>query len=167
MKVALLAAGTLIVGSALAPTPVKADSGLVFIDDDRDRDRDWDDDWDDDRRWDDRRDGRYGYRNGDGRYGYRNGDGRYAYQKGFERGYREGFKEADKDDDKHRRYDFRDDKDYCKADKGYKRDYGPFGAYSAGFRRGYQRGYDEGYGSGYGYRGHARPRYNRFPGYRR
>ena len=145
MKATLLAAGVFVAASAIAPTPVMAaDVGIRIV-------------LGGDRHYDNR----YGY-GGYGGYGNGYGSyGSYAYQAGYERGRSEGLKQGDRDDNRDRRYEYRDEKTYRNADKGYKREFGPRDAYQAGFRRGYVQGYDQGYRDRWGDRDYAQPR----PGY--
>ena len=80
--------------------------------------------------------------------------GRAAY----DNGYREGSKQGEKDGRKGQRFDFRDEKTFQRADKGYHREYAPVDRYRQSFRTGYSAGDSEGYqryapNAGYGNNG--------------
>ena len=71
--------------------------------------------------------------------GYDHRDG--AYGTGYDDGYRRGRDDArDRD-----RYDARGHREYRRGDVGYRRQYGPLGAYKQSYRAGFTAGYDEGY----------------------
>lgn len=97
-----------------------------------------------------------------------------ARRAAHDNGYREGLKEGEKDGRKRDAFDFRDEKDWRKADKGYHRTYGDRERYRVAFRAGFEAGYADGYrrhaGGYYGYpddrapgRGRAIPRGSRAP----
>jgi hypothetical protein len=69
---------------------------------------------------------------------------------GFDNGYREGLRQGDRDARQNRPFDFNDNNDYRRADRGYDRRSGDANWYRREFRRGYEAGYREGY-SQYGY----------------
>jgi flagellar biosynthesis/type III secretory pathway protein FliH len=76
--------------------------------------------------------------------------GRLAYDNGF----REGLKEGEKDGRKNDRFAYQDEKTFQRADKGYRREYGPADRYRQSFRTGYAAGYSDGfqrYAPNYGY----------------
>jgi hypothetical protein len=112
---------------------------------------------------------------GDDRYavprGYARDYGNEASERGYRRGYEEGYDEGKDDAQDHDRFSFWDDKDFKKADKGYKDHYGPRYEYEQSFRRGYERGYREAFSRyddrryGYGYGPYTReiPRYRPYP----
>jgi flagellar biosynthesis/type III secretory pathway protein FliH len=83
--------------------------------------------------------------------------GRFAYDNGF----REGLKEGEKDGRKNDRFAYQDEKNFQRADKGYRREYGPVERYRQSFRTGYAAGYSDGYqryAPNYGY-GNGNGRY--------
>jgi hypothetical protein len=65
--------------------------------------------------------------------------GRAAY----DNGYREGIKQGEKDGRKGQRFDFRDEKTFQRADKGYHREFGDLDRYRQSFRTGYSTGYGD------------------------
>ncbi|MFN8058766.1 MAG: hypothetical protein U0Q12_06330 [Vicinamibacterales bacterium] len=98
------------------------------------------------------RDDRYGYPDARGRgpsygggYGYRSP----AVEVGYRDGYDEGLKAARGND----RYDPFGEKDYRKADHGYKGHYGPKDLYRRDYRDAFRDGYDAGFRDGGGRRG--------------
>ena len=80
------------------------------------------------------------YPDRNGRYGAP----RFAWQSGYQEGYEEGFNAA-----RHARwYDPVRERDYRKATKGYRREFGPPEYYRLVFRDGFRAGYDDGYRQG-------------------
>jgi hypothetical protein len=69
---------------------------------------------------------------------------------GFDNGYREGLQRGERDARQNRPFDFNDDNEYRRAERGYNRSSGDVSWYRREFRRGYEAGYREGY-SRYGY----------------
>jgi hypothetical protein len=63
----------------------------------------------------------------------------------FNNGYREGLDHGRDAARHHRRFDPDREKDFRKADEGYRREYGPKDWYRDQFRRGFQQGYERGY----------------------
>ncbi len=63
----------------------------------------------------------------------------------YDNGYREGLKEGQKESRKRDGFDYRDEKTYQRADKGYHREYGDRDRYRQMFRAGYADGYAEAY----------------------
>ena len=78
-----------------------------------------------------------------GGHNYGRGDGRYAYSQGQERGYHEGLKCGNSDARHHREFALGRHGSYRDADHGYRRQFGPRGAYANGYRDGFERGYRE------------------------
>ena len=78
----------------------------------------------------------------DSRYGYGSDVRRIAY----ERGYHEGAAEGERDGRSRDAFEYRDERDFRRADIGYDRRYGDFERYRAHFRSGFADGYTEGYG---------------------
>jgi hypothetical protein len=69
---------------------------------------------------------------------------------GFDNGYREGLRDGQRDARQNRPFDFNDNSNYRRAERGYDRRSGDVDWYRREFRRGYQAGYREGYSqSGY------------------
>jgi hypothetical protein len=66
---------------------------------------------------------------------------RVAYDAGF----REGLKEGEKDGKRGDRFEYRDEKSYQRADKGFHREFGDIDRYRQVFRSGYVDGYGEAY----------------------
>lgn len=95
----------------------------------------------------------------DARYGYGSGVDRIAY----DNGYREGLKEGEKDGRSRDAFRFQDERDFQRADIGYRRQYGSVVQYRQRFRQGFSDGYGEGYRrfnrgyGGYGRSGDVRP----------
>jgi hypothetical protein len=79
-------------------------------------------------------------------------------QRAYDRGYREGAKEGEKDGRRGDRFEFQDERDFQRADKGYHRSLGDRERYRQIFRDGYASGYADGYSrvASYGRTG-ARP----------
>ncbi len=77
------------------------------------------------------------------------GDARASYlearRAAYDNGYREGLKEGQKESRKRDGFDYRDEKTYQRADKGYHREYGDRERYRQMFRAGYADGYAEAY----------------------
>ncbi len=74
----------------------------------------------------------------------------------YDNGYREGVKEGEKDARSRNVYDFRDERAWQRADKGYHRSFGDEWRYQQSFRGGFEAGYSDGYrryGGNYGYGG--------------
>lgn len=88
--------------------------------------------------------------------------GRFAYDNGF----REGLKEGEKDGRKNDRFAYQDEKTFQRADKGYRREYGPVDRYRQSFRTGYAAGYSDGfqrYAPNYGYGSNRNGNNGRYP----
>lgn len=86
----------------------------------------------------------------DGRYGAP----RFAWQSGYQEGYEEGFEAARRG----RHYDPVRERDYRKAMKGYRREFGPPDYYRNMFRDGFRSGYGDGFRQGrYSYRQRGGP----------
>lgn len=66
-----------------------------------------------------------------------------GYREGFERGRRAGAEDARKGD----RFDFTDESDYRRGDRGYNSRYGSRDRYRDVFRHGFEEGYRSGYGT--------------------
>lgn len=84
-------------------------------------------------------------------YGY--GPNVEARRVGYDNGFREGLKEGEKDGRKGDRYQIQDERDFQRADHGYKKGYGNVDLYRQAFRAGFADGYADGYGRfsrGYG-----------------
>ena len=64
---------------------------------------------------------------------------------GYDNGFREGFKEGEKDGRGGDRYRYQDERDFERADVGYRRTYGDINLYRQAFRAGFADGYDDGY----------------------
>lgn len=100
--------------------------------------------------------------NDGGRWGtYRNDPRSIAYDNGYQDGLRRG-QDAARD---RRAFDVGREKDYRKADDGYRKDYGSKDFYRDEFRRGFEQGYREGYSrfDRYGERRDDRWRGPRYP----
>ena len=101
--------------------------------------------------------------------GYRDND-RYgrASSYAFDTGYRDGWQRGERDARQRRAFDYRNDREYQRADRGYNWRYGSRDAYRYEFRRGYEGGYRDGYNSlgrrGYGVTGPGRVNQGRAPG---
>jgi flagellar biosynthesis/type III secretory pathway protein FliH len=68
-----------------------------------------------------------------------------ARRAAYDTGYREGLKEGEKDG-KHRDvFDYRDEKAWQRADKGFRRDLGSLERYQQSFRSGFTEGYNDAY----------------------
>lgn len=77
----------------------------------------------------------------------------------YDNGYRDGLREGENDGRRRNAFDFRDERGWQRADRGYHRSYGDRGRYEQVFRSGYEAGYADGYrrvapgyGGGYGNR---------------
>jgi hypothetical protein len=75
----------------------------------------------------------------------------------YDNGYREGLRDGERAARRRAAFDFRDERTWQRADKGYHRSFGDWGRYQQSFRNGYESGYAEGYrrvapgyGGGYG-----------------
>jgi flagellar biosynthesis/type III secretory pathway protein FliH len=75
----------------------------------------------------------------------------------YDNGYREGLKEGERDGRRRTSFEFRDQRTWQRADKGYHRTYGDQSRYQQSFRSGYETGYTDAYrrfapsyGGGYG-----------------
>jgi flagellar biosynthesis/type III secretory pathway protein FliH len=83
-------------------------------------------------------------------------DSRYSYiearRAAYDNGYREGLKEGQKESRNRDGFDYRDERTYQRADKGYHREFGDRERYRQMFRSGYADGYAEAYRR-LGYRG--------------
>jgi|SoiMethySBSTD1v2_1073268.scaffolds.fasta_scaffold674334_2 flagellar biosynthesis/type III secretory pathway protein FliH len=98
-----------------------------------------------------------------------------ARRAAYDNGYREGLKEGEKEGRKRDSFDYRDERTWQRADKGYNRSFGDIDRYREQFRAGYAAGYSEAYqhnapSYGYGGNGRAVPRRdtygypNQYPG---
>jgi hypothetical protein len=63
----------------------------------------------------------------------------------YDNGYREGAREGERDARGRDRFDFRDERTWQRADKGYHRSYGDRSRYEQLFRNGFEAGYADGY----------------------
>jgi flagellar biosynthesis/type III secretory pathway protein FliH len=83
---------------------------------------------------------------------YRNTDDAVSYYDArriaYDEGYRDGLKEGENDARRGDRFDFQDERNFQRADKGYHRTYGDRERYRQVFRDGYTVGYREGYSRG-------------------
>lgn len=79
------------------------------------------------------------------RYDDDRGYGESAYRVGYSRGWDEGFDHGRDDAEDRDGFNFWHDKDYRKADKGYRDHYGPRWSYERGFRAGYEEAYRRAY----------------------
>ena len=68
-----------------------------------------------------------------------------ARRAGYDKGYREGLKEGEKDGKRNDVYDYRDEKAFQRADKGFRRDFGSLERYQQSFRSGFTAGYNDAY----------------------
>jgi flagellar biosynthesis/type III secretory pathway protein FliH len=68
-----------------------------------------------------------------------------ARRAAYDNGYREGLKEGQKESRKRDAFDYRDERTYQRADKGYHREFGDRERYRQMFRAGYADGYAEAY----------------------
>ncbi len=102
-----------------------------------------------------------------GRQSYGYGTGAETRRIGYDNGFREGLKEGDKDGRRGDRYWFQDERDFQRADHGYKRGYGDIELYRHAFRAGFADGYADGYrrNARYGQGGYGDGRYGRGRGY--
>jgi hypothetical protein len=87
-------------------------------------------------------------------------DGRASYfdvrRTAYDNGFREGLKQGEKDARKGSQFEYRDEKTFQRADKGYRRTYGDPDRYRQTFRTGYAEGYSDAYrrmSPGYGRNG--------------
>ena len=69
-----------------------------------------------------------------------------ARRAAYDNGFREGVKEGDKDGRARDRYEYRDERDFQRADAGYRRDLGDVERYRQSFRAGFVDGYSQAYG---------------------
>jgi hypothetical protein len=83
-------------------------------------------------------------------------DGR-VLQVAYDHGYRAGLQQGNNDAQQGRSFNYRDNRDYQRADAGYDRRYGTREAYQNSYRQGYANGYTEAYNRRGGY-GRAVPR---------
>ena len=80
-----------------------------------------------------------------------------ARRAAYDNGFREGAREGEKDGRQRDRFEYRDERDFQRADVGYHRNFGDVKRYRQSFRAGFVDGYSQGYsrynrvGSGYGY----------------
>lgn len=74
-------------------------------------------------------------------YGYSAEMRRVAYDRGF----REGVTEGEKDGRSRDPFRYQDERDFQRADAGYRREYGDIDRYRVTFRQGFADGYEEGY----------------------
>ena len=83
----------------------------------------------------------------------------------YDNGYREGLKEGEHDARRRERFDFQDERDWQRGDRGYHRSFGDRERYRYSFRSGFESGYSAGYqryAPNYGY-GRNVPRGNTGP----
>jgi hypothetical protein len=81
-----------------------------------------------------------------------------ARRAAYDNGFREGAREGEKDGRQRDRFEYRDERDFQRADTGYRRNFGDVERYRQSFRAGFVDGYSQGYGrynrvgssSGYG-----------------
>ena len=76
---------------------------------------------------------------------YRYGSTVDARRFGYDNGFQEGRKEGEKDGRRGDPYRFQDERDFQRADQGYRRQYGNVDLYRQGFRSGFADGYADGY----------------------
>ena len=69
-----------------------------------------------------------------------------ARRAAYDNGFREGVKEGEKDGRQRDRFDYRDEKDFQRADHGYHHNFGDVDRYRQAFRTGFVDGYGQGYG---------------------
>lgn len=69
-----------------------------------------------------------------------------ARRTAYDQGYREGLKEGEKDGRKRERFDYQDEREFQRADRGYHRSFGDRERYRQIFRDGYAAGYSEAFG---------------------
>lgn len=68
-----------------------------------------------------------------------------ARRAAYDNGYREGLKEGEREGRRRDGFEYRDERTYQRADKGYHREYGDRERYRQSFRAGYADGYAEAY----------------------
>lgn len=66
-------------------------------------------------------------------------------ERGYRTGYSDGYVAGYRDAGQHRPYDFRNNTDFRKADRGYATTYGAVEDYRDGYQQGFGSGYDDGY----------------------
>lgn len=69
-----------------------------------------------------------------------------ARRSAYDQGYREGLKEGEKDGRKSDRFNYQDEREFQRADRGYHRSFGDRERYRQIFRDGYAAGYSEAFG---------------------
>jgi hypothetical protein len=69
---------------------------------------------------------------------------RIGYERGREDGWREGYADARRG----RRFEYRDERCYARADAGWRPEYGPRYVYAHGYRSGFEQSYRRGYAAG-------------------
>ncbi len=69
-----------------------------------------------------------------------------ARRAAYDNGFREGLKEGEKDGRGRDRFEYRDERDFQRADVGYHRNYGDVDRYRQSFRAGFIDGYGQAYG---------------------
>ena len=69
-----------------------------------------------------------------------------ARRAAYDNGFREGLKEGDKDGRQRDRFEYRDERDFQRADTGYHRNFGDVERYRQSFRAGFVDGYSQAYG---------------------
>jgi flagellar biosynthesis/type III secretory pathway protein FliH len=69
-----------------------------------------------------------------------------ARRTAYDQGYREGLKEGEKDGRKSERFNYQDEREFQRADRGYHRSFGDRERYRQIFRDGYTAGYSEAFG---------------------
>jgi len=94
------------------------------------------------------------------RWNYRDDVRQPYYESGrraYDNGYREGFKEGEHDGRRQENRDYRDERTWQRADKGYNGSFGDIERYRQQFRSGYAAGYSDGYQRYAPYYGYGRP----------
>lgn len=74
-----------------------------------------------------------------------------ARRAAYDNGFREGIKEGDKDGRSRDRFEYRDERDFQRADVGYRRHFGDVERYRQSFRAGFVDGYSQAFGRYRGY----------------
>jgi flagellar biosynthesis/type III secretory pathway protein FliH len=88
-----------------------------------------------------------------------------ARRAAYDQGYREGLKEGEKDGRRGDRFNYQDEREFQRADRGYHRSFGDRERYRQIFRDGYAAGYSEAFGR-YSRVGRNDGWYRQFPGAR-
>lgn len=82
-----------------------------------------------------------------------------ARRAAYDNGFREGVKEGEKDGRQRDRFEYRDEKDFQRADHGYHHNLGDVDRYRQSFRAGFVDGYGQGYSRYTGGYGYSQPQY--------